>query len=55
MNMELSPFIKGAITAFIFCTAYHFLPKKIQGIKRYAIAIIITVLIRLLILYIIDL
>ena len=46
--MEWNPYISGALTAIIYLTAYHFLPKKLKSWKRYVIAFVITVPIMLI-------
>lgn len=52
--MNLNPYVSGAITAVVYLSSYHLLPKKITGIKRGVTAIGIAVVISLVIQGIID-
>lgn len=52
--MDLNPYIQGAITAIVYLSTDHFLPKNIKGFKRGIIAIAIAVAISLFIQFIID-
>lgn len=52
--MYLNPYISGAITAIVYLSTCHLLPKKITGIKRIVIAIGVAVSVLLIIRLIID-
>lgn len=52
--MDLNPYVQGFMTAVVYLTSVHFLPKRIRGNKRYAVAIPVAVVVSLLVQLLID-
>lgn len=52
--MDLNPYVQGIITAAVYLASVHFLPKRIRGNKRYAVAIPVAVVVSLLLQFLID-
>ncbi len=52
--MDLNPYVQGAITAVVYLATNYFMPKKIQGIKRVVVVIVVAVAVSLFVHFIID-
>lgn len=50
----MNPYISGFLTAIVYCTTSHLLPKKLTGWKRFTISFVVTVAICCLIRFTFD-